>query len=124
MVTTASLAAATAAGLSTTLAPASASGLVFAAVRFHTVTAWPTSISRAAMALPMAPSPATPIRIRTAPDAFRRSGARAFAREPGTHNHGARRPSLQREFRKVCIYGFRARADARPGMTHAEKVAC
>src|SRR5580704_8368584 len=64
MVMTASLAAATAAGLATTLAPASASGLVFAAVRFQTVTWCPASMSRAAMALPMAPSPATPICIR------------------------------------------------------------
>src|ERR1700730_14510120 len=64
MVMTASLAAATAAGLSTTLAPASASGAVFAAVRFQTVTWCPASMSRAAMAPPMAPSPATPICIR------------------------------------------------------------
>src|SRR4029077_18372117 len=69
MVMTASLAAATAAGLATTLAPAAASGVVFAAVRFHTVTWCPTSMSRAAMALPMAPSPATPICIRYSPDA-------------------------------------------------------
>jgi len=38
MVITASLAAATAAGLATTLAPASASGLVFSGERFQTVT--------------------------------------------------------------------------------------
>ncbi len=60
----ASLAAATALGLSTTLAPAAASGVVFAAVRFQTVTWWPNSNRRVAMALPMAPSPATPIFIR------------------------------------------------------------
>src|SRR5580692_10201002 len=69
MVMTASLVAATAAGLATTLAPACASGAVFAAVRFHTVTWCPASMSRAAMAPPMAPSPATPICIRYAPDA-------------------------------------------------------
>src|ERR1700726_3904887 len=68
MVIMASLAAATAAGLSTTLAPAAASGAVFAAVRFQTVTWCPASIRRAAMALPMAPSPATPICMRYAPD--------------------------------------------------------
>src|SRR5580704_17734233 len=69
MVMTDSLVAATAAGLATTLAPACASGAVFAAVRFHTVTWCPASMNRAAMALPMAPSPATQICIRQSPDA-------------------------------------------------------
>ena len=44
-------------------APASASGLVFSAVRFHTVSVWPTSISRAPMFEPMLPMPAMPICI-------------------------------------------------------------
>src|SRR5674476_1043389 len=61
MVMTASLAAATAAGVAATLAPASASALVFSGERFQTVTWWPTSISRAATLPPMAPRPATPI---------------------------------------------------------------
>src|SRR5579862_2732265 len=69
MVMIASLAVATALGLATAFAPASASGLVFAAVRFQTVTWCPTSMRRAAMAPPMAPSPATPICILHSPDA-------------------------------------------------------
>ena len=58
---------------------------VFAAVRFQTVTWCPTSMSRAAMAPPMAPSPATPICIRRSPDASvpaRTLGDQCAARKP------------------------------------------
>src|SRR3984957_11689304 len=102
MVMTASLAAATAAGLATTLAPASASGAVFAAVRFQTVTWCPTSMRRAAMALPMAPSPATPICMRYAPDASRRGhyaiGGRRESRlrgEGGCHIASPRKATMR-----------------------------
>ncbi len=49
-----------AAGVAATVAPAAASGFALSAVRFHTVTAWPTSISRCAIAAPIMPRPATP----------------------------------------------------------------
>src|SRR5215207_367489 len=67
MVMTASLCSATSSGVATSLAPASISALALSAVRFHTVTLWPTSISRAAIAAPMRPSPAIPICIGASP---------------------------------------------------------
>ncbi len=48
-------------GVAATIAPAAASAVVFAAVRFHTVTAWPTPNKRPASAAPMRPVPAIPI---------------------------------------------------------------
>ena len=45
---------------SATPAPASASSSVLDRVRFHTVTSWPASISRLAMAEPMRPVPSHP----------------------------------------------------------------
>ena len=60
---TASTAPASSAGELATLAPASASGLVLSAVRFQTVSVWPTSISRAPMLEPILPIPAMPICI-------------------------------------------------------------
>src|SRR6185312_4607286 len=53
------------AGVPTALAPATA--LAFSGVRFHTATSWPTSIKRAAMAAPILPIPATPIRMKFPP---------------------------------------------------------
>src|SRR5690242_8121363 len=64
---TTSTALASSAGDLATLAPASASGLVFSAVRFHTVSVWPTSISRAPMFEPMLPMPAMPMCITRCP---------------------------------------------------------
>src|SRR5258708_24263721 len=55
------------AGIFATAAPASASGLVFSAVRFHTVSLWPVSISRAPMFEPMLPMPAMPMCITPNP---------------------------------------------------------
>src|SRR5947207_13278366 len=55
------------AGVFATAAPAWAVGLVFSAVRFHTISVWPTSISRAPMFEPMLPMPAMPIRITRCP---------------------------------------------------------
>src|ERR1700722_17142407 len=111
MVMTASLAAATAAGLSTTLAPASASGLGFSVVRFQTVTWCPTSMSRAAMAPPMAPSPATPICIR------------ALLTLPSRRGHyaiGGRRESRLRR-RGGCHIASPRRATTRNGMALGKK---
>src|SRR6185436_8784922 len=64
---TTSTALASSAGVLATLAPASASGLVFSVVRFHTVSVWPTSISRAPMFEPMLPMPAMPMCITRCP---------------------------------------------------------
>ena len=64
---TASTAPVNSAGVSATPAPASASGLVFSAVLFHTVSVWPTSISRAPMVEPMLPIPAMPTCIAHTP---------------------------------------------------------
>src|SRR6478735_2081885 len=55
------------AGVLATPAPASASALVFSAVRFHTVSLWPTSISRAPMFDPILPMPAMPMCITRCP---------------------------------------------------------
>ena len=58
---TASLAAASSAGVAATLAPAAASARVFSAVRFQTVTSCPRPSSLCAMAAPILPVPAIPI---------------------------------------------------------------
>ena len=52
---------ASSAGVAASRAPASATGLVLSAERFQTVTLWPTSISRCAMAAPILPMPAIPM---------------------------------------------------------------
>src|SRR5258706_12509930 len=67
MVMMASLAPASSAGVAATVAPTAASGLALSAERFHTVTLWPTSINRCAMAAPIRPRPATPTFIGRAP---------------------------------------------------------
>src|SRR5882757_7152485 len=63
MVITASTELASSAGDFATLAPASASGLILSGVRFHTVSVWPPSISRAPMFEPIRPMPEIPICI-------------------------------------------------------------
>src|SRR4051812_25591931 len=63
MVMIVSLCSARSSGVAASLAPASVRGLAFAGVRFQTVTVWPTSIRRAAIAAPMRPRPAIPICI-------------------------------------------------------------
>src|SRR5882724_1044689 len=60
---TTSLCSARSSGVSKGFAPASASGFAFSALRFQTLTVWPVSINRAAIAAPMRPSPAIPICI-------------------------------------------------------------
>jgi hypothetical protein len=57
------------AGVAATVAPAIA--LALSGVRFQTATSCPTSISRAAMAAPILPIPATPMRIDDLLEAFR-----------------------------------------------------
>ena len=49
------------AGVAATAAPASITAFNFPAERFHTVTLWPTSIRRCAMAVPIFPTPAIPM---------------------------------------------------------------
>src|ERR1043166_5181949 len=63
MVITASLCSATSSGEPTSFAPASVTGFALSGERFHTVSVWPTSISRSAIAAPMRPRPAIPICI-------------------------------------------------------------
>src|SRR5262249_24747416 len=60
---TVSTALASAVGLAASLPPASTIGFALLAERFPTVTAWPTSISRAAIAAPIRPRPAIPTRM-------------------------------------------------------------
>ncbi len=50
---------------------APATALAFSGVRFQTVTSWPTSISRAAMAAPILPIPAIPVHPHSRPFARR-----------------------------------------------------
>src|SRR5579871_582811 len=64
IVMTTSTRAARSAGLIARAAPAFTSGSALSALRFQTVTSWPTSISRLAMAAPMRPNPATPTFIK------------------------------------------------------------
>ena len=64
---TASDLSASSAGVATAFAPASVTGLSLSAERFHTVTLWPTSISRCAIAAPILPIPAIPICIECTP---------------------------------------------------------
>ena len=70
-------------GVATAVAPATA--LALSGVQFHTATSWPTSISRAAMAAPIFPIPATPMRMRRSPSRFR-----AFLRR-AEHKRSSRR---------------------------------
>ena len=58
---------ASSAGVATAFAPASVTALSLAAERFHTVTVWPASISRSAIAAPILPIPAIPICIECTP---------------------------------------------------------
>src|SRR4029079_19253677 len=58
---------ASSAGVGTAIAPASVTALSLAAERFHTVTVWPASISRCAIAAPILPIPAIPICIACLP---------------------------------------------------------
>src|SRR5689334_13768685 len=58
-----STASARAAALAATCAPAGRRGSTLAAVRFHTHTSCPTSNSRSAIAVPILPTPAMPIRM-------------------------------------------------------------
>src|SRR4051812_25256437 len=67
MLMTASDLLASSAGVATVCAPASVTALSLAAERFHTVTMWPASISRCAIAAPILPIPAIPICIARTP---------------------------------------------------------
>src|SRR5215475_326322 len=79
-----------AAGLGATLAPAATSGSHFSAERFHTVTLLPVSISRAAIAAPILPRPATPKFMRLLLTQTRRTiGDRPTGRKPAENKrHG------------------------------------
>src|SRR5258708_16013249 len=61
MTTTVSQPSASSAGDAYNFAPASVSGFVFFASRFHTPTSCPTAINRCAIAAPIRPVPHTPI---------------------------------------------------------------
>src|SRR5437764_1723997 len=103
---TTSLCSARSSSVSTCFAPASVSGFALSGVRFHTVTVWPTSISRAATAAPMRPSPAIPICISALSPpvipAERTRGPESITTESAISH----RPS---HLVDSCGYGFRAR---------------
>ena len=63
------------AGVAAVIAPSPASRSAFSADLFHTVTSWPAATSRAAMRLPIAPSPTTATAVMCSPRSSRPAGA-------------------------------------------------
>jgi len=59
------------AGVAAGIAPSPASRSALSADLFHTITSWPAATNRAAMRLPIAPSPATATAVMCAPRSSR-----------------------------------------------------
>src|SRR5262245_37945924 len=85
MVMITSQASATLAGVAAAVAPAATTGFTLLALRFQTVTVWPTSISRCAIAAPIMPRPATPTFMFTPCFENRRDDRRSRDNEKGLY---------------------------------------
>src|SRR5882724_3785130 len=101
---------ATRAGVAATFAPAAASARVFSAVRFHTVTSWPSDSSRWAIAAPILPVPAMPIFTRLLLDpgvdtarsrAVKLAGITITAQRSRNHRHMASPKSEVRDGMRI-----------------------
>src|SRR5215467_6499338 len=108
------------AGVAAVIAPSSASRSAFSADLFHTITSWPAATNRAAMRLPIAPSPTTATAVtrsfRSSLSGQRSAGAR-LAR--GT-DHGRAFGDATQRFTQVG--GAAYQRDSEAPLVHVERL--